>query len=61
MNCQNNNKNQLTEGLEKKFVIWCTLNVINSNFAKNLYVLNETQYNKLKKKPNEKEIFKYLK
>ena len=34
--------------------------MINSNFAQNLYVLNETQYNKLKKKPNEKEIFKII-
>ena len=36
------------------------LNVINSNFALNLYVLNEAQYNRLKKKPSEKEIFKII-
>ena len=36
------------------------LNLINANYAHNLYVLKETQYNKLKKKPNEKEIFKII-
>ena len=36
------------------------LEIINAKFAQNLFVLSEYQYNKLKRKPNETEIFQII-
>ena len=61
LNCVKNNKHQLSERLENKQLLSdVLLEIINAKFAQNLFVLSEYQYNKLKRKPNETEIFQII-
>ena len=61
MECNRNNENQLGERIIHKRVLSdVLLDIINNGFGCNNKIINETQFKKLKLRPDERTIFKIL-
>ena len=61
MECNRTNKNQLGERLIHKRVLSdVLLDIINNGFGCNNKIINESQFKKLKLRPDERTIFKIL-